>query len=208
MYASKDWKDFDVEMLLKGMLYSMTPNIKMTDNRFRHSINVSELSCRILKHVYPSISEDEYTLFKYAAMLHDCCKGAANADTGQDHGVLASAVIRSVFGKTAIQINSFQYELIMDAVSEHSNKFECLRNSYNKYLISLIFGDMLDHVCPDYAKLMREYGDEVGVDVEGYVNKKHRKIAEAIEIFRQNKLEEVSEFISVVEQILSEYKEV
>lgn len=193
--VKKDWRQFDSEEILKGLLYSMTPNKLMTDNRFRHCKSVRDYSIRVLDEIYTKsfpftdwskMAEDRKILFSHAALLHDCMKGAANADTGTDHGKLAGKVIESIFGRTALPISASYYDMIIEAVNEHSNKIESLKNSSNVFLIALIFGDMLDHVTPDYEKMMHMYAEEMHINVDGYIDKKRYKINEALKAVEEN----------------------
>ena len=50
--VKKDWREFDTEGILKGMLYGMTTNELMTDNRFRHCKSVRDYSVEILERIY------------------------------------------------------------------------------------------------------------------------------------------------------------
>ena len=190
----KDWREFDTEGILKGMLYGMTTNELMTDNRFRHCKSVRDYSIEIIERIYKlvfplsngKLLEDNIILFSHAALMHDCMKGAANADTGVDHGKLAANVFKSIFGSTALPVDKNSYDLIIEAIAMHSNKTECLGNTSNPYLIALIFGDMIDHITPEYEAMMRKYAEEMKINVDVYIGKKKVKIKEAIDVVEKN----------------------
>lgn len=176
------WRNVDVEKLMTSTITvfgeSFDAGEYLTQNRIRHSKNVSHIACDLIKLLHPTIKDVEFELFKRATLLHDVMKYAPGADNteGLGHGTLACQFIKSIFHEE--DFIGYDYELIMDAVSMHSDKQKCVEIAkVNPYATSLAFADMIDHTTPEYGVVMKQLMSEVEESsYDAYMTKKMGKV--------------------------------